>query len=820
MRQRQRWMRLRGRVSWIPAAALAVVMIILTAAGCGEQDLYKPPHSPWQVIGRVTLPSINEDVSVLGDYAYVAGGEAGLHVVNISNPRAPVLVNTINTTKYAGGIKVASVPDHAGVTDIAFVVEGTEGVTSYDITRPDSTYSFNQFANVTDGSNLFIELPANPNDPTVVYLAESWKGLRIYEADPNQPGRLISNDVFSATRGYAKGVSVANGYAYVADDEMGLAVMDVRVRVLGQVKLVSATDTDGKALAVDVKDGYAYIADEKNGLVVMHVNGPDTPIIVGRLSLSGTCRSIMVRDHVAFIAASDGGVHIVDVTDPAAPKLLGSVMTTYATGIALGNSGIVVVSDKVDGLVILGGPGAFRDTTPPSTTEDLTATPVSATQIRLRWSAPGNDLYTGTAAQYDIRYSTSPISDSAAWDGATQSTGEPAPAARGTVQTFDVAGLTRSTTYYFALRAADAAPNWSGTSNVASATTPEGNVPPVLSDGTVAPLVGSPDATLFGFDVTYSDGDGDAPVVSTITIGATTHPLTLVGGDYMSGAHFHYETTFGLGSYTHTFTFDDGQGHVVSTPVANGPYVGESFVMGSPSDETMRHPDETLHTVVLTRRIQVEDHEVTQDEYQQIMGTSPSHFVGAQKPVENVTWFDAIAYCNARSTHDLLSPAYVINANEVTWNRSANGWRLPTEAEWERACRAGTSTAFPLGGVTTDSTLACLDSQGHPEPTLDQLGWYCGNASGSTHDVDQKTANSAGLHDMAGNVWEWCWDWYGPLGNDPALDPAGPDTGTQRVRRGGSWYSYARYCRSASRDAYYPNSKDDVVGFRVVKNTE
>jgi formylglycine-generating enzyme required for sulfatase activity len=817
---------------WLPAAAFAFAALVLMSAGCGEQDLYKPPRSPWQVVGRIALPSINEDVSILGDHAFVAGGEAGLHVIDISNPANPVLIATVDTKKYAESVKTASIPTTLGIVDIAFVVEGTEGVTTYNVTRPDSSYSFQQGTTAVDGNGLFVEIPENPQDPTIVYLAESWKGIRIFETNAYVPGLLDYLGVFSGTRGFAKSISVADGYAYVADDEMGLSVLDVHVRSLGSVRVVRSLDTPGKATGIDVRNGYAYIADGLNGLVVMRIYGNDQdPEIVGRLALPGTCRSIIVWDQTAFIAAQDGGVHIVDVTNPAVPVLLGQIATTYATGVSVNKDGIVAISDRVDGLVILSGPRRFSDTIAPGLIDGLTASTFSMTKIRLNWPATGNDRYNGTASQYDIRYSTETITDEK-WANATQCTGEPAPKTHGSAETFKVPGLTASTTYYFAMRTGDAAGNWSGISNVAVATTAAANLPPTLSGGTVTPEVGEPDVTLFAYEVTYADGDGDIPLSAEVYIVGSPHGMTKISGDLEDGAVFRGETTLPIGNndYTFYFKFNDGHEHEVQSATFTGPYFGVSFTMGSPQsviDSGLADPDETEHTVVLTRRVDgphptllVEDHEVSQGEYLAVIGTNPSIHQGPNRPVENVTWLDAVRYCNQRSAQEQppLTPAYDLSGPEVVWNRNADGWRLPTEAEWEYACRAGATSMF-FNGTTSDTLLACVDRLGNVNPVVDAIAWFCGNAgTAGHHDEGLKAANAFGLHDMTGNVWEWCWDWYGPLGSGIALDPAGPANGTERVRRGGSWFDYARYCRSASRDAYYPNSKDDVLGFRVVRN--
>jgi formylglycine-generating enzyme required for sulfatase activity len=169
--------------------------------------------------------------------------------------------------------------------------------------------------------------------------------------------------------------------------------------------------------------------------------------------------------------------------------------------------------------------------------------------------------------------------------------------------------------------------------------------------------------------------------------------------------------------------------------------------------------------------------------------------------VECVSWYDAIEYCNKRSQREGLTPAYTINGTNVTWNRSANGYRLPTEAEWEYACRAGTTTAYNTGASITDN-----------------MGWYRENSGDTTHPVGQKPANAWGLYDMHGNVREWCWDWYGDYSDEAQTDPMGAPSGSDRVPRGGSWYNSAQYVRSASRNYYSLSDRDYGLGFRVARN--
>jgi formylglycine-generating enzyme required for sulfatase activity len=192
------------------------------------------------------------------------------------------------------------------------------------------------------------------------------------------------------------------------------------------------------------------------------------------------------------------------------------------------------------------------------------------------------------------------------------------------------------------------------------------------------------------------------------------------------------------------------------------------------------------------------------------MGNNPSKFKGGNLPVEMVSWFDAIAYCNARSQREGLSLAYSIVGENVTWNQNSNSYRLPTEAEWEYACRAGTTGPFSTGNNITTS-----------QANYDGNDPYTNNAKGiyreKTTDVGSFTPNPWGLYDMYGNVLEWCWDWYGDYMKRSQANPSGAASGFGRVLRGGSWSGYARFLRSAFRGYINPSRRDGDYGFRVVR---
>ena len=229
---------------------------------------------------------------------------------------------------------------------------------------------------------------------------------------------------------------------------------------------------------------------------------------------------------------------------------------------------------------------------------------------------------------------------------------------------------------------------------------------------------------------------------------------------------------------------------------------GGWFEMGSERGEADESP---VHKVWIASFL-MDRHEVPQKEFAKHQLPDPSHFKDPNRPLEQVNWTDATLYCNDRSRAEGLEPCY----DEETWvcDFEANGYRLPTEAEWEYACRAGSTTQYCFGNDARK---------------LRTYGWFSGNAGGKTHPVAQKKPNRWGLHDMHGNVAEWCNDLYSEsyYRESPEKMPKGPAAGQERVIRGGAWKSSAASCRSAYR-ASDPSIDDtclasDTIGFRCVR---
>jgi sulfatase modifying factor 1 len=211
-----------------------------------------------------------------------------------------------------------------------------------------------------------------------------------------------------------------------------------------------------------------------------------------------------------------------------------------------------------------------------------------------------------------------------------------------------------------------------------------------------------------------------------------------------------------------------------------------SLVPVSPGNIFLKNESKNTFWKVELAAFAIARHPVTQALYGSV-AASPAAVTNSLAPVVEVSWFDAIAFCNRYSALSGLDPCYTIDGESVAWNRSANGYRLPTEAEWEYACRAG-GNAVRYG-------------------ELDDIAWHAANSGGSLHPVGEKAPNAFGLHDMIGNAWEWCWDRY-----DPEM------YGEYRVFRGGGWLDAPHACRASCRRKSHPTYRIDDLGFRVAQS--
>ncbi len=492
------------------------------------------------------------------------------------------------------------------------------------------------------------------------------------------------------------------------------------------------------------------------------------------------------------------------------------------------------------------------DVTPPSAVTNLAAESPTSTSLRLTWTAPGDDGNSGQASQYDIRYSTS---SSASWDQMTHATGEPTPRSTGQFESFTVGGLSPNTWYYFRLKTADEVPNWSGVSNQASGRTSETPNTPPTACFTVTPSSGTT-STDFQFNASCSsdnedalsslqvrwdwenDGTWDTPYSTTKT---NSHQYASTGTKTI---RLEVKDTGGLTNQTMrsvevqdeppptcgmvyipagTFTMgsDPGEGYSDERPehypyisgfymsaceVTNAEYAavlnwaianGKAYWNGS--NVVQSSTNSTVYLYVSSRYCRID--------------RSGSTFVVesgyGSHPVVEVTWYGAAAYCNWRSEQEGRTPCY----NTSTWECafSASGYRLPTEAEWEKGARGSSDErTYPWGDEA---------------PTCSRVNAYIGGdycRRMTTPVGSHETGRSPyGLYDMAGNVLEWCNDWYDnsyySVSQGP--DPRGPSGSYSfRVLRGGSWGYYFDILRCSRRNYGRPSYADVDFGFRVARS--
>jgi len=330
------------------------------------------------------------------------------------------------------------------------------------------------------------------------------------------------------------------------------------------------------------------------------------------------------------------------------------------------------------------------------------------------------------------------------------------------------------------------------------------------------------------------------PTGLTANFGQTLSDISLGAYDNGGAGAFNWaapgDSVGALGTQAHNMTFtpiDTDNYYTVTDDVEIKVLLGVTlasvptgtFTMGSPSAETGRYSDETQWPVTV-RGFYMEQYEVTQGQYETVMGKNPSNFKTdanegenqKRRPVESVSWYDTLVFCNRLSMLEGFTPAYRIGGktnpdewgpiptgDDAVWNdveivAGTDGYRLPTEAQWEYACRAGTKTAYNTGDMINDDT-----------------GWYISNSNGKTHEVGLKPPNAWGLYDMYGNVYEWCWDWYGPYPTGAQTDPMGASSGPGRVIRGGGWNGSGQIIRSAYRGYPSPYTRATFLGFRLVR---
>jgi formylglycine-generating enzyme required for sulfatase activity len=369
---------------------------------------------------------------------------------------------------------------------------------------------------------------------------------------------------------------------------------------------------------------------------------------------------------------------------------------------------------------------------------------------------------------------------------------------------------------------------------------------PTVSNVRAAQRAGTNFVDLYYDLASAESGGATVFVVLSGDAGATyDSPVTSLSGDVGSGVQngLNRRIAWDAGTDRPGFTSAAMRFRVVATPppplLTGFAFIpAGAFIMGSPIDEIGRSGNEIQHHVIFMRSFYMQVTEVTWTQWNEVrdwalvhgytdlasgqnggvQGGFASSDESGDHPVTRVNWYDIVKWLNARSEMEGLSAVYRVGGavyrigeSVPDFDAAASGYRLPTEAEWEYGCRAGTATAFHNGSISNAGATPV-------DPNLDVIGWYSGNSSNSTHRVGEKIPNAWGLYDMSGNVWELCWDWSGDNSGTAVTDPMGPATGTHRVDRGGSWRYDARVCRSSYRGFLGPNVRNNDVGFRPVRS--
>jgi len=341
------------------------------------------------------------------------------------------------------------------------------------------------------------------------------------------------------------------------------------------------------------------------------------------------------------------------------------------------------------------------------------------------------------------------------------------------------------------------------------------------------------------FNVQGGSAQALAPVTFTdASVGAKTWAWNFGNGNTSNSKTPPAQTYLSEGTYAVSLTVTNGAGASDTKPInlsVGPPPQGDpvmksipdgTFTMGCNSniDPNCNPWEQPTHSVTLSA-YQISETEVTQAQWQALMGDNPSYFEYLncpQCPVEQVSWYDAVVYCNRLSESEGKTPCYysdpsfmsvygknqdgtwtLPNSGTVFWKTSAKGYRLPTEAEWERAARDGVSNQIYSGGND-----------------INAVAWYNSNSGGVTRPVKQKPANGTPnykLYDMSGNVWEWCFDWYDNYSSAAQNNPTGPSSSSGRVIRGGSWLDDPAGCRVAGRGYGAPDGRSYVLGFRLAR---
>jgi formylglycine-generating enzyme required for sulfatase activity len=771
-------------------------------------------------------------VAVAGNYAYVADYAAGLQVIDIGTPANPQRVGGYDTVGWALGVAVSG--------NYAYVADYAAGLQVINISNPANPQRGGGYN--TTGYALGVAVSGN-----YAYVADDAAGLQVINiSNPANPQRVGGYD----TTGYAYGVAVSGNYAYVADDAAGLQVIDISNPANPQ--RVGGYDTAGNALGVAVSGNYAYVADGSAGLEVIDINNPANPQRVGGYDTAGSARAVAVAGNYACVADNTAGLEIL-TAGPVA-TMAGIVRANIFAGDAAGltnlNAAQLAGGTLADArlsanVALLGANQAFTGTNV-----------FTAGSVGIGTATPraGLEIERGTVNAAALRLtSASAGHGSGLWlenrSGGVTNTWSLYAASAGTLtlanQQLLKGALVVTTNLNVGIGAANPGQLLQvGDASVAGSEgmirlgshSPTNNffrtwdigVPQTGGDLSGAGYSFVIDDTVYGNDpefmIKYGTGRvgiGRTNPVSALDVNGTVTALAFVG----DGA--------GLSNIP--------AAAVVTAPPGMVLIPAGAFTMGATTNDTDITDAATVTATVSAFYMDV--NLVTFSQWQSVYYWATEHSytfknAGAGKaanhPVQTVDWYDCVKWCNARSEQAGRTPVYytgagfttVYKTGEVTVypNWSANGYRLPTEAEWEKAARGGLSgQRFPWGNRITQNLANYYGRTADISYDLGPDGYNpigsVGGTDPSTSPVGSFAPNGYGLNDMAGNVYEWCWDWYGtPYGQPTTVNPTGPAGPlSYRVLRGGTWYGSADLTRCAYRDFNSPGGDYVLIGFRCVR---
>jgi len=689
----------------------------------------------------------------------------------------------------------------------------------------------------------------------ITVTADSGK-TNVYSLHITLPGSQIDTWNVTFNENYTEGKVSTQSVTHGAVFGVSLPVPDrTGYTFIGWNTQADGSGTSFTAETVVMANITVYAQWTTNVLSIGYANGggsgpaPTSPTLAAYGTSVTMPANTYTRTGYSFVGWAVSGKDSIDGTHQANASV---PVADLSAGITSGNASITLIAVWTENNVYL---VTFNKNAPDATEPNPTTKTVThpATTIDALPTAPSRTGYTfagwntqaegeGTAFVQTTVVSVS-TSVYAQWIPHTLSIGyangggsgptptSPTSAAYGTSVTMPANSYTR-TGYSFAGWAVSGTGSISGT-HAAGASVAVSDLSTVIGSGNASITLTATWTANTTYTVTFDKNNTDSgsidanPQTKTVTVPATTIdalPTTPKRTGYIfngwntqtngSGTPFTATTavTANITVYAQWIKLD-----MIYVP-------GGSFQMGDVKNEGSDH-EKPVHTVMLTG-FYMSKYEVTQAQYQAVMGTNPSYFISdpasgenqGNRPVEQVSWYDAIEFCNALSIKEGLNPYYSIdkvnkdpnnNSSDtlkwtVTINSTTNGYRLPTEAQWEYAAKGG-------NGSPGNYTYAGSN-------TVGDVGWYNNNSGNKTHEVGKKSPNGLGLYDMSGNVQEWCWDWYGNYTGETQDNSLGAVTGSIRMERGGSWINDGQSLRSASRFlGLFPPERHGSVGFRLVR---